>query len=1680
MDFASVPLQALFVQNAHPEQLVSFIQQLDRHYRETAEDEKDRFGTLQILLPTLKAYMARLQDRVEEESCLDTYLRPLMLLSFSQDAMVSTESVHLLSEAVAHFMLRSLLGLGGKIKKEQQLEDTFDETVAEPHPDRPFGRSSLMMLLSPLVMVMETEPDFVDLQPIQFIMQTQTLSCHTEWESLKAHARSLGRKVESVKSRLTVHHEEEADDNGSMFSSNTFNTATTSSDKSSTGLLDLECCLDVLSRFARSLYDHDDADFAVDNANTQSRESLYRWMDLIMAIAVAMLPCTDGTLRSKLTNELIPNLFRWQQRDLRIHQGDDVFLEKRRAWCQILWKRTLQIFGLPATNLLRSETYGLIAKFFDFYFGLDQQCNTILVPTIHLDLRYDEDFFKILQSGLRSHDGLARKYASYILKRVIDLTNKYPDTISTEQKWTPYFNWSTENSQACLDLWDDWFLLYDTMHEAVVHLVEPVLPRFELLLSDAARMEASWWILLFYRGFQNETASVKKAILEYIFGIQNSKCLNLLGNQNDFIFGTLFKTLDVTALYSVPTQGTLVSPFGEHLKAFVTHLVCALEQQQEKIKFLRQLIHHLTHVIGSHVFILYLMESLTEMESIPAWGTDELKSLRYLVDRHRNFHYSNPKLKMYLRKLSIVALVKLLDVPALSFSDVAKTVSSLITDYPISSDSEEYLSVQSWLRKKVSKNDSLQNILDQLKERTETFVCEPMSEDIPVTVLRNQANVLARLAAFVVADENGVPQSDSVSFLFTSLINKLQELPSNVNLFNRRLVLLDAVLNMFSTCFKNTNDVVSFIGLTDQSSSAILSLIDSQYLNIDEDNATDDDLIDLLLSMTRRIIQDRSEFDSDIRRQLIENYHTRCLALLQARSSSLVANKELSKPNHVRLLRTIYDAAAAHSVSSLSVDTSVTSLLARLQIRRTPEVLRSKTWGDAMATFIRYKWETMDSIVRYAAKECVRTKTDTDKLFSAAEVYELAVDQLESANELCGEAILSCLGQLAAYPWEKNIELVQTFIDYAIELLKENLTQSKTFPPMMRAVIRATFQPELLSRPELNEDGGPVKKFFDMVLEIGELKPYIVAQCTECLHAYWSTFTDASIQSMLQYSQQIVKLLLFGPLRDREDQKVEAAIMRKLQAPSVVEEVQGTVETVFSQNDYLVRVLMNDIILRLDPDNQQHILLANDVLKELLTVSQNDSLYEYMYTSTTEHRQKLRTWCSIMLLLGFVQESNVDTFMNLILEVMRKETVISVRCYMEWAMMRLLLKFPSRLNVLYEKLEAVDSKAHFVISLLTVTFTLGDILPDDSVKDYFDQIFLRLGSWLITNHFTIRLYTYCAWVRNWTSCKKRGLNPELEQNPHLCSLVSFMERYPDITKAFEKIKSQFFMTEFDPIADFNIEFIFRQMMTLFDVIDNEKIASRAFMKVNRNPVKRCPFVNPERRSVYTSADPAEMVDVTDQETKPVVASGEISYQKKITPWEMMLETDVDLTKSLVQKKRRRNDIIVVASLIDRMPNLAGLCRTCEIFNASQLAVYSLKVKEDPTFTSISVASEKWMPIIEVPEADVASFMQAKKEEGYVLCGLEQTTTSATLGEYEFPEKCVLLLGKERQGIPANLLQMLDQTIEIPQYGITRSLNVHVSGAICIYEYTKQMQWRQQLPPSHTSSLNSPSSIAPSL
>jgi tRNA guanosine-2'-O-methyltransferase len=111
---------------------------------------------------------------------------------------------------------------------------------------------------------------------------------------------------------------------------------------------------------------------------------------------------------------------------------------------------------------------------------------------------------------------------------------------------------------------------------------------------------------------------------------------------------------------------------------------------------------------------------------------------------------------------------------------------------------------------------------------------------------------------------------------------------------------------------------------------------------------------------------------------------------------------------------------------------------------------------------------------------------------------------------------------------------------------------------------------------------------------------------------------------------------------------------------------------------------------------------------------------------------------------------------------------------------------------------------------------------------------------------------------------------------------------------------------------------------------------------------------------------------------------------------------------------KNTGLILVSSLIDKGTNLGGISRTCEIFNVKELVLGSLKYLEDKTFQSLSVTSEKWLNIKEVPEKYLKTYLLEMKYNGYTLVGLEQTANSVQLNEFKFPAKSVLVLGFEFQ------------------------------------------------------------------
>jgi tRNA guanosine-2'-O-methyltransferase len=127
----------------------------------------------------------------------------------------------------------------------------------------------------------------------------------------------------------------------------------------------------------------------------------------------------------------------------------------------------------------------------------------------------------------------------------------------------------------------------------------------------------------------------------------------------------------------------------------------------------------------------------------------------------------------------------------------------------------------------------------------------------------------------------------------------------------------------------------------------------------------------------------------------------------------------------------------------------------------------------------------------------------------------------------------------------------------------------------------------------------------------------------------------------------------------------------------------------------------------------------------------------------------------------------------------------------------------------------------------------------------------------------------------------------------------------------------------------------------------------------------------------------------------------------------------------------------------------------QIFAAATLVLPDLRVTKEPLFESISSSAARWVRMEQVKDMETREYLRRMKRQGYTIVGLEQTSTSQCLTRVELPRRMVLLLGREKEGVPVELLAEVDRLVEIPQLGIVRSLNVHVSASLILWEYTRQ-------------------------
>lgn len=103
----------------------------------------------------------------------------------------------------------------------------------------------------------------------------------------------------------------------------------------------------------------------------------------------------------------------------------------------------------------------------------------------------------------------------------------------------------------------------------------------------------------------------------------------------------------------------------------------------------------------------------------------------------------------------------------------------------------------------------------------------------------------------------------------------------------------------------------------------------------------------------------------------------------------------------------------------------------------------------------------------------------------------------------------------------------------------------------------------------------------------------------------------------------------------------------------------------------------------------------------------------------------------------------------------------------------------------------------------------------------------------------------------------------------------------------------------------------------------------------------------------------------------------------------------------------------------------------------------------------SINTTEWVTWSYVPTAKEAINDLRLKIKDLRVTAIEQSSRSVPYNKADYSFPVALVVGHETYGVSKEVLDMADQIVELPMWGVNKSLNVMVSLGIVLYEVVKQ-------------------------
>jgi hypothetical protein len=406
--------------------------------------------------------------------------------------------------------------------------------------------------------------------------------------------------------------------------------------------------------------------------------------------------------------------------------------------------------------------------------------------------------------------------------------------------------------------------------------------------------------------------------------------------------------------------------------------------------------------------------------------------------------------------------------------------------------------------------------------------------------------------------------------------------------------------------------------------------------------------------------------------------------------------------------------------------------------------------------------------------------------------------------------------------------------------------------------------------------------------------------------------------------------------------------------------------------DGKVRLQGLRFLLSLNKSNEHHITMVESLVEAYLKEDRVMSASKTRYFSSSHgHRVKHRLWVAMIMLQDLLPLGHRQTteIMEAALSgLIDDNPQPSVRFLQEWSVTRAIYLSAELEAVFWKTMDdAVKQRAGSMVSFLSIIGHVTRCLArSERLENFASNGLPRVIPWAMAQHFTPRLYATVILDVIWGICESSKIQSLLEEYSTTRRILRDAPDMPNTQRNLEKLCQDFYFSVFHPMDNFTLETLCYHLPRLSHLVAEEWLPVEWFNDI--------PSWIPHRDMDGQLADcnPAEWVAraaggapafTQDDSVSPAMAVRNV--QKKITPWKQMLPDVNSLVVSAGRKKTTTNDLIVIASLVDRVPNLGGLCRTCEVLGVRDFVLSSLRVTEEKDFVSLSVSAEKWINVLEV-------------------------------------------------------------------------------------------------------------------